>query len=62
MLVSKDVTDKQQSVYKCDRCKAQLKWGSKVGLYIAFPKRTPKKTWDLCDKCFRSLVKGIEKK
>lgn len=61
MLVSVNRLDNKQSVYMRDRCKKQLNWETKIAIYIGLPSRQPKKKWDLCHKCFRSLVRGIEK-
>ena len=61
MLVDKNIWDKKQSVYSCDRCRTQLSIETKVAIYIGLPSRQPKKKYDLCFKCYRSLVRGIEK-
>lgn len=62
MLINKDRIDKERSVYKCDRCKVQLTNREKIALYIAQPSRCPRKKWDLCEKCYSALVRGIDKK
>lgn len=61
MLVSKNRYDKKQSVYSCDRCKAQLSVDTKIAIYIGLPSRQPKKKYDLCKRCYRSFVRGVEK-
>lgn len=61
MLVDKNIWDKKQSVYSCDRCRTQLSIETKIAIYIGLPSRQPKKKWDLCFKCYRSLIRGIEK-
>lgn len=61
MLVSQNKFDKKQSVYKCDRCNTQLSIETKVAVYIGLPSRAPKKKWDLCFRCYRSLIRGINK-
>lgn len=48
MLVSKNMYDKKQSIYCCNRCKAQLSYETKIAIYIGLPSRQPKKKWDLC--------------
>ena len=50
-----------KKVYVCNRCETQIKRENRMSLYTCFPKRTPRKKWDLCDKCYRALVRGIEK-
>lgn len=61
MLVDKNIWDKKQSVYSCDRCRTQLSIETKIAIYVGLPSRQPKKKYDLCFKCYRSLVRGIEK-
>lgn len=61
MLVSKNMYDKKQSVYSCDRCQAQLNFETKVAIYIGLPSRQPKKKYDLCKRCYRAFVRGVEK-
>ena len=61
MLVNKNIWDRKQSVYSCDRCKAPLNYETKIAIYVALPSRQPRKKWDLCGKCYKALVKGIEK-
>lgn len=64
MIIYKDTTNKNKSVYECDRCKTKLKRG-KEEIYTIFVKRTedktPKKKWDLCERDYRALCRGIEK-
>lgn len=61
MLISKDIKDKKQSVFKCDRCKAQLTNETKVAIYTAPPRCAPKKKYDYCFKCYRAMVRGTER-
>ena len=61
MLVSQNNWDKSKSIYKCDRCEEPLTWKDKIAVYIGLPSRAPKKKWDLCERCYNSLVRGIEK-
>jgi len=61
MIVHKDYKDKLNSVYKCDRCKVALTIENKVAIYIGTHKKNIKKKWDLCGRCYRLLVRGIEK-
>lgn len=62
MLVNQNKFDKKQSIYKCDRCKKQLNWENKVAIYTAPPRCSPKKKYDFCLKCYRLLIRGVEKK
>ena len=48
MLVDKNIWDKKQSVYSCDRCSAKLGFETKIAIYVGLPSRQPKKKWDLC--------------
>lgn len=61
MLVSKNMYDKKQSVYSCDRCRTQLSVDTKIAIYIGLPSRQPKKKYDLCRRCYKSFVRGVEK-
>lgn len=64
MIVFKDTTIKRKSIYKCDRCKKQLERG-KDEIYTIFVKKTedktPKKKWDLCERDYKALCRGIAK-
>ena len=61
MLVRVNRLDREQSVYNCDRCKKQLNWETKIAIYIGLPSRQPKKKYDLCRRCYKSFVRGVEK-
>ena len=65
MIIQKDTTSKRKSIYKCDRCKTTLERG-KDEIYTIFVKgsedKTAKKKWDLCERDYRALERGIEKK
>lgn len=62
MLIEKNLKDKNKSKYCCDRCREELTIENKIGLYIQLPYKKIKKRWDLCKRCFRLLIIGIEKK
>lgn len=61
MLIKKDIKNKANSRYYCDRCKEVMSIDDKVAIYTALPTKLPRKRWDLCRRCFRSLYRGIEK-
>lgn len=65
MMIQKDTTIQRKSIYKCDRCKTILERG-KDEIYTIFVKgsedKTPKKKWDLCERDYKALERGIEKK
>ena len=65
MIIFKDVTNKNNSVYICDRCKVRLEKGTDE-IYTIYVKTTKdknmKKKWDLCEKDYRALCRGIKKK
>ena len=61
MLVSRNRLDKKQSVYSCDRCKAQLSVDTKVAIYIGLPSRQPKKKYEYCFRCYKALERGTER-
>lgn len=61
MLVHKNLRYKGDSVYSCDRCKAQLNVYTKIAIYVGLPSRQPKKKYDLCKRCYRAFVRGVEK-
>jgi hypothetical protein len=64
MIIYKDRTNKNNSIYECDRCKIKLE-RQKEEVYTIFVKKTedknPKKEWDLCERCYKSLCRGIKK-
>lgn len=62
MLIEKDGTGRGRTVFKCDRCNKYLTRDNRYGLYIQQYKFSPKKAYDLCDKCFKALKRGIELK
>lgn len=47
--------------YRCDRCDKEIGCNERVGIFVQTNKN-PKKKWDLCMKCYRALVRGIENK
>ena len=61
MLLNNNTNTHLQGIYKCDRCSKELHSNNRYGIYIAESKCTAKKKWDLCDKCFSALKRGIEK-
>lgn len=61
MLVKKSYKDKEKSIYKCDRCKAKLKYNEKVSIYVGLPSKGAKIKWHLCKRCFAALYRGIAK-
>lgn len=61
MLVNKNIWDKKQSIYSCDRCKEQLKLETKIAIYVGSSGRQPRKKYDLCKRCYLSFVRGVEK-
>ena len=50
--------------YYCDRCGQEINFKEKTlkQVYIKHNDRTSKKLCDLCDKCYKSLVRGVFKK
>ena len=65
MLIHSDCTGKIGSTYECDRCKKQIhtKCETKYRVTVYRTPRDYAKTdsWDLCDKCYRALRRGIKK-
>lgn len=60
MIIFKDVTDRNNTVYECDRCKERTNNDGVYRIYVRV-KKNPKKKWDLCRTCYAMLCKGIEK-
>lgn len=50
--------------YNCDRCGKEISYREKTlkQVHIKFSDRHSKKLCDLCDKCYKSLVRGVFKK
>lgn len=61
MLVGLDYSNKNKSVYCCDRCNKTMTIQEKKGIYITNNVGQPRKRWDLCNTCFKMLERGIEK-
>lgn len=59
MLIEKSLKDNMYSVYVCDRCNTKIDNLHRYGIYVAPLGRKTKKKWDLCDKCYKSLIRGI---
>lgn len=66
MLITTDCTGKKGSVFECDRCKKRLH--SKVEKRFRITAYdTPRgyykqdNSWDLCERCYKALCRGIEK-
>lgn len=62
MLIKKNIRNKKESIYECDRCKTKLNYCTRYQLYVA--KRGTnviKKYKDLCEKCMNALDRGIKK-
>ena len=63
MLVYRDYKDKEKSKYLCDRCKIELTSSERFIISVEIVKtRVKKKKYDFCQKCYRELERGIEKK
>lgn len=63
MLIRKDTNAHEPNMtkYRCDRCDKEIGCNERAGIFVQTNKN-PKKKWDLCMKCYRALVRGIENK
>lgn len=65
MIIKQDNTGKTKSIFKCDRCNAELITDRDERYRISVQEipRTNSKTkkWDLCRRCYLLLCKGIKK-
>ena len=61
MLIEKDGSGKGKTLFQCDRCKKYLGRENRYGIYVKKDKLSPKKTHDLCARCFRAFCRGIKK-
>jgi transposase-like protein len=61
MLISSNKFDKSESKYECDRCKKELSINTRISIYTKVAYDNPRKRWDLCQKCYTALVRGINK-
>ena len=63
MIQQKDCTNKSKSRYICDRCNREI---NNNNMYRIFRQRagekSPRRKWHFCDRCYRALVRGVEKK
>lgn len=63
MLIEKNRQNRTKTIYECDRCGDMITMQDNVRIFIQkFNDKVPKKRWDLCRKCYKMLVKGIEKR
>ncbi len=62
MLISTNVRDKTKSIYMCDRCKREITLKEKVAIYTSINNQNIKKRYDLCNKCYKALKRGISKR
>ena len=62
MLISINIHDKNKSTYVCDRCKVYISNLNRKAIFIAEGIEAPRKKWDLCQKCYKALERGINKK
>ena len=61
MLVGLDYLNNTRSTYTCDRCNKTMLIKERKGIYITNNVGQPRKKWDLCSTCYKSLERGIEK-
>lgn len=61
MLVEKNVFNRSTSKYKCDRCKTPLAQFERNIIEVGEHGTVAKKKWDLCDSCYKALIRGIRK-
>lgn len=62
MLYQIDNKNKENSIYICDFCKEKINSNNKYSLYTQYPKaKNPIKKLDLCERCYKSLERGVEK-
>ena len=60
MIIKKDLKNKNNTIYKCDRCKRKITRENNYKVFIKTnTDKQPVKKWDLCDRCYKSLEKGI---
>lgn len=62
MLVEKNRSCSYTSKYVCDRCKKGISRKEKnlYSIYVRYIDGNPSKQWDLCDRCFNALQRGIK--
>lgn len=61
MLIEKNSFDRKNSKFICDRCKNNITVETRYIVYIQVYKENPRKAWDLCERCYTSLKRGITK-
>lgn len=61
MLVKKDLQNRKNSIYECDRCKNKMNVYGTQKLYVQTADDLwPKKKYDFCKRCYKSMVRGVE--
>ena len=61
MLLKKSWNGKGHSQFVCDRCGKKITIKNRYAIYVKNDKLSHKKEFDLCDKCYVALKKGIRK-
>lgn len=66
MILKMSYTGKDNTVYKCDRCKRIIDTGKDRRIRIAAQISTHSKyktlnSWDFCERCYAALKRGIER-
>lgn len=62
MIIETNYSNKNKSLYKCDRCGSVSEPDNNFKIYKQGIKDShPFKKWDLCKRCYSMLVKGIDK-
>lgn len=50
-----------KTIYVCDRCNNEMEVQDRRGIYVTNGNGQPRKTWDLCKRCYAALDRGIKK-
>jgi len=60
MIIKMCRTDREKSLYKCDRCGKKCLLHEKKGIYVDNDYNRAVKQWDLCLRCYEALERGVE--
>lgn len=61
MLYQIDKKCKSNTIYECDRCKSKIVAINNHAIYVKEAYGHPIKKWDLCERCYKSLERGVKK-
>lgn len=60
MLKKKSFTNREECLYECDRCKVEMNTKNRNTIYVQEGTTEKHKVCDLCNRCYKALIRGIK--